>query len=79
MMSWLCVLVGTVVLGVGGYGAFKAFGHLAMKRDEAERERLAEEWKRRAAERKAKHTGAAPPATPATPPAAANEQAPPMY
>jgi hypothetical protein len=60
MMTWLCVLFGTAVLVGGGYGGLKLFGHLAMKRDEAERERLAEQWKRRAAERRAKHEGAAP-------------------
>ncbi len=62
MMTWLCVLFGTALLGAGGYGAMKLFGHLAIKRDEEERARLAEEWKRRAAERKAKHEGTAPPA-----------------
>lgn len=54
MLTWLCVLCGTAVLGAAGYGAMKLFGHLAMQRDDAERARLQEEWKRRAAERKAK-------------------------
>ncbi len=62
MMQWLCVLFGTGVLGAAVYGAMKLFGHLAMQRDDAERARLAEEWKRRAAERRAKHEGTAAPA-----------------
>ena len=67
MMMWLCVLFGTAVLGAGGYGAMKWFGQLAIKRDEAERARLAEEWKRRAAERKAKAEGRATPPGAAAP------------
>ena len=57
MLMWLCVLVGTALLGAGGYGAMKWYGQWAMKRDEAEREKLAQEWKRRAAERRAKASG----------------------
>lgn len=60
MWMWLCVLVGTALLAAGGYGAMKWYGQWAIKRDEAEREALAQEWKRRAAERKAKAEGAAP-------------------
>ncbi len=60
MLTWLCVLIGTALLGVGGYGAMKWYGHWAMKRDETERERLQQEWKRRAAERTAKAQGGAP-------------------
>jgi hypothetical protein len=51
------VLCGTVILGAGGYAAMKLYGQWAMKRDEAEREKLAAEWKRRADERKAKAAG----------------------
>ena len=61
MMTWLCVLFGTALLAAGVYGAMKLFGHMAMQRDDAERARLAEEWKRRADERKARLGGAAPP------------------
>ena len=60
MWMWLCVLSGTVILGAGGYGAMKWYGQWAMKRDEAERQKLAAEWKRRADERKAKAAGQAP-------------------
>ena len=60
MWMWLCVLSGTVILGAGGYAAMKLYGQWAMKRDEAEREKLAAEWKRRADERKAKAAGQAP-------------------
>jgi hypothetical protein len=61
MMTWFCVLFGTGLLGAGAYGAMKLFGHLAMQRDDAERARLQEEWKRRAAARRGGHEGALPP------------------
>ena len=61
MMMWLCVIAGTIVLGAGGYGGMKLFGYWAMKRDEADRAKLQEEWKRRAAARKAQTEGPAPP------------------
>jgi hypothetical protein len=61
MWMWLCVLVGTAILVVGGWGAMKLYGTWAIKRDEMERERLNQEWKRRAEERK-KGLGAAAPA-----------------
>ena len=60
MMMWLCILFSTALLAVATYGAMKWFGQYSLKRDEAERARLAEEWKRRAAERKARLEGGAP-------------------
>ena len=60
MMEWLCVLTGTAILAVGGYFGLKAYGAWSLKRDEQERERLAAEWKRRAAERKGKTEGQSP-------------------
>ena len=60
LLMWLCVLVGTAVLGVAGWAGMKWYGAYAMKKDEEERERLQQEWKRRAAERKAKQSGQAP-------------------
>jgi hypothetical protein len=72
---WLCVLGGTALLGVLGWLGMNAYGTWAKKRDELERAKLQEEWKRRAAERKAKQMGT-------TPDAAAEEETgenPPMY
>ena len=60
MWMWLCVLFGTAVLAAALWGGMKLFGHLAMQREEAERLRLQEEWKRRAAERKARAEGRLP-------------------
>jgi hypothetical protein len=60
MFMWLCAIFGTVLLGAGVYGGMKWFGTFAARRDDAERARLAEEWKRRAAARKAKLEGTAP-------------------
>ena len=57
---WICVLFGTAVLGAAGWAAMNWYGVWAKKRDEAEREKLAAEWKRRAAERKAKQEGRTP-------------------
>ena len=57
LMMWVCVLVGTAVLGVLGWAAMNWYGDWAKKRDELEREKLQQEWKRRAAERKAKAEG----------------------
>jgi hypothetical protein len=54
MWMWLCVLAGTAVLAGGGYAGLKYYGAWALKREEAERERLAAEWKRRAIERQKK-------------------------
>ena len=62
MLMWFCVIVGTALLAAGIYGGMKLFGRMALERDEAERARLAEQWKRRAAERKARMEGTAPPA-----------------
>ena len=56
---WLCALVGTAVLAGAVWGGMKWFGIYSMKRDEEERARLQEEWKRRADERKAKMGGGA--------------------
>jgi hypothetical protein len=71
---WLCVLVGTAILGAGGWAAMKWYGVWAMKRDEAEREKLQAEWRRRAEERKGKAAGQqAPPAE------EENGENPPMY
>jgi hypothetical protein len=55
---WLCVLFGTELLAVAIWGGMKLFGIYSMKRDEEERAKLQEEWKRRADERKAKQGGA---------------------
>jgi hypothetical protein len=52
MWQWLCVLFGTAILFAAVYGGMKLFGQLAMKRDEAEREKLQQEWKARAAARR---------------------------
>ena len=74
LLSWLCVLVGTVILGALGWAGMNWYGAWAKQRDELERQRLQEEWKRRAAERKAKAEGTAP--------GAAEEETgenPPMY
>ncbi len=60
MWMWLCVLFGTALLAAGVYGGMKLFGQLAMQREEAERERLQKEWKRRAAERNAAAEGELP-------------------
>ena len=57
---WLCVLTGTAVLFAGAWAAMKLYGHWAIRREEADRERLQQEWKRRAAERKAKGQGTLP-------------------
>jgi Tfp pilus assembly protein PilN len=64
MLMWLCVLFGTALLAVGVWGGMKLFGRWSMQRDEQERAQLQEEWKRRAAERKARDMpgGAAAPA-----------------
>jgi hypothetical protein len=61
MWMWLCVLFGTALLALALWAGLKWYGIWAMKRDEAEREKLAAEWKRRAAERKAKAGGGQPP------------------
>jgi hypothetical protein len=60
---WLCVLVGTALLGAAGWAAMNYYGIWAKKRDEMEREKLAAEWKRRAAERKAQQEGRSSAAT----------------
>jgi hypothetical protein len=57
LLMWLCVLVGTVILGALGWAGMNWYGAWAKKRDEEERLRLQEEWKRRAAERKARQQG----------------------
>ena len=54
MLMWLCVLAGTAVFVGGGYLGLKYYGTWALKREEAERERLAAQWKQRALERQAK-------------------------
>jgi hypothetical protein len=77
LLMWLCVLVGTAVLGVLGWAGMKWYGAWALKRDEMERERLQQEWKRRAAERKAKAAGLAPGTE--VPPEAEDGSNPPMY
>lgn len=61
MWMWLCVLFGTALLAAGVYGAMKWYGAFALRRDDEERARLAEQWKRRAAQRKGRLEGAAPP------------------
>ena len=58
--SWLCVLFGTAVLGAAIWGGMKLFGIYSMKRDEEERAKLQEEWKRRGEDRKVKRSGGAP-------------------
>ena len=58
--SWFCVLFGTALLAAGIWGGMKLFGIYSMKRDEEERAKLQEEWKRRADERKAKQGGGVP-------------------
>lgn len=58
LLMWLCVLVGTAILLVLGWAGMNAYGAWAKKRDEEEREKLQAEWKRRAAERKAKQGAA---------------------
>jgi hypothetical protein len=55
---WLCALVGTAVLAGAVWGGMKWFGIYSMKRDEEERAKLQEQWKRRAEERKAQQGGA---------------------
>ena len=57
--SWLCVLFGTAVLAAAIWGGMKLFGIYSMKRDEQERAKLQEEWKRRADQRKARQPGGA--------------------
>ena len=74
--SWLCVLFGTAVLAGLIWAGMKFYGIWSMKRDEEERAKLQEEWKRRAEERKAKQLGAAPPASDAGEETGDN---PPMY
>lgn len=60
LLMWLCVLVGTVILAALGWAGMNWYGAWAKQRDEEERLRLQEEWKRRAAERKAKQGGGVP-------------------
>jgi hypothetical protein len=55
--TWLCVLFGTALLAAAIWGGMKLFGIYSMKRDEEERAKLQEEWKRRADERKARQGG----------------------
>ena len=55
--TWICVLFGTALLAAAIWGGMKLFGIYSMKRDEEERAKLQEEWKRRADERKAKLEG----------------------
>jgi hypothetical protein len=62
LLMWLCVLFGTAIVVVGGWAGMKWYGAYAMKKDEEDRARLQQEWKRRAAERKAAQEGTAPPA-----------------
>ena len=62
LLMWACVLIGTVILGVLGWAGMNWYGTWAKQRDEIERQKLQEEWKRRAAERKAKAEGSATPA-----------------
>jgi hypothetical protein len=57
LLMWACVLVGTAILGVLGWAGMNWYGTWAKQRDEIERLRLQEEWKRRAAERKARQEG----------------------
>lgn len=57
---WVYVLIGTALLGAAGWAVMNYYGAWAKKRDEAEREKLAAEWKRRAAERKARQEGTMP-------------------
>ena len=64
MLMWLCVLASTAILGALGWAAMNWYGAWARKRDDIEREKLQLEWKRRAAERKARAAGTAPSATP---------------
>jgi hypothetical protein len=75
LLMWFCVIVGTALLGLAGWAGMKWYGAWAMKKDEEERERLKEEWKRRAAERKAKAEGQAP----GTESAEEDGSNPPMY
>ena len=77
LMMWLCVLVGTALLAAGIYGGMKLFGQWALKRDEEERARLQEEWKRRAAARKGDAEGHAPGTAPS--PGDEDGSNPPMY
>jgi hypothetical protein len=60
MLMWLCVIFGTGVLGVLGWAGMNWYGAWAKRRDEIEREKLQLEWKRRAAERRARAGGGAP-------------------
>jgi hypothetical protein len=76
---WLCVIAGTALVCVLGWAAMKYYGLYAMRRDEMEREQLAVEWKRRAAERKAKAEGTLPPAPGQTEDTADTEDNPPLY
>jgi hypothetical protein len=66
MWMWLCVIFGTGVLGALAYFGMQYYGVWAKQRDEKEREQLAAEWKRRAAERKAKAEAGGLPATSGT-------------
>ena len=75
LLMWLCVLVGTVILGALGWAGMSWYGVWAKKRDEEERERLQQEWKRRAEERKAKQQGSAT----GTSPEDETGENPPMY
>jgi hypothetical protein len=61
MLQWLCVLIGTAILFAAVYGGMKLFGKLAMERDAAEREKLQQEWKARAAARRGEQPGEPPP------------------
>ena len=60
VLMWICVVIGTGVLLVLGWFAMNTYGAWAKRRDELERQQLQEEWKRRAAERKAKDQGGVP-------------------
>ena len=60
LLMWACVLIGTVILGAAGWAGMSWYGTWAKQRDEIERQKLQEEWKRRAAERKAREGGGTP-------------------
>jgi hypothetical protein len=60
IVSWFCVLFGTAALAGLIWVGMKYYGIWSMKRDEEERAKLQEEWKRRADERKARQQGGAP-------------------